>query len=91
VSLAPPKQGVPPSAAHFPAETLQPSEIACDRVVIEITLHDAVQPLADLDDGFMPSPHQGGANGRQRRPDLGINGPQPSQSQVFWLLGGLQC
>src|SRR5271157_5755266 len=68
VSLTPPKQGAPPGAAHLTAEALQPSEIAWDRVVVEIALHHAVQPLADLRDGFVPSPQQSGPNGRQRRP-----------------------
>jgi hypothetical protein len=56
VSLAPPKQGVPPGAANLTAEALQPSEIAWHRMVVEITPHHAVQPLADLRDGFVPSP-----------------------------------
>ncbi len=68
VPLAPPKQGVPPGAANLTAEALQASEIAWDRVVIEIALYHAVQPLPDLDDGFVPPPHQSGPKGRPRRP-----------------------
>jgi hypothetical protein len=56
VPLAPPKQGVPPGAANLTAETLQSSEIACDRVVVEVALHHAVQPLADLGNGLVPPP-----------------------------------
>jgi hypothetical protein len=54
--LAPPEQGVPPCAANLAAETLRSPEIAWDRVVIEIPLHRAVQPQADLSDGFVPPP-----------------------------------
>jgi len=67
VPLAPPKQGVPPSAANFTAEALQSSEIAWDCVIVEVALHHTVQPLTEFGDGFVP-PHQSGPNGRQRRP-----------------------
>jgi len=67
VSLAPSEQGVPPSAANLAAETLQSPEIAWDRVVVEIPLHHSVQPRADDGDRLVPSPHQCGSNGRQRR------------------------
>ena len=68
VPLAPPKQGVPPGAANLTAEALQSSEIGGDRMVVEVALNHAIQPLADLDDGFVPPPRQSGPNGRQRRP-----------------------
>ena len=64
VPLAPPKQGMPPGAANLTAKALQSSEIAWDRMVVEVTLHHAAQPLTDLDDGFVPPPHQSGPYGR---------------------------
>lgn len=58
MALAAPQQRMSPSAADFAAETFQTLQVAGDRVVVEVTLHHAVQPLTHDVYRFMPAAHQ---------------------------------
>jgi len=74
VTLAPPKQGMPPCAANLTAEPFQPHEITWNRVIVEIALHHTVQPLTNIGNTFMPPAHQSDPNSRQCCPHTLLRG-----------------
>lgn len=58
VPLASPQQGMPPSATHLAAKSVQPYQIRGDSVVVKVPAHHAIQPWTDDRDRLVPSLHQ---------------------------------
>jgi hypothetical protein len=58
VSLASTHQCMPPSTAYLTAHTSQSVQIPRQGVVVEVSLHHAIQPFAHNGDGLVPSSHQ---------------------------------
>jgi len=68
MALAAPQQRMSPSATYLATEAFQTLQVAGNRVVVEVTLHHAVQPLTQNVDRFMPAAHQRSPKGSQRHP-----------------------
>ena len=85
VPLTSSHQRMPPSAAHFCAEGVQPTHIAWYCVVIEISFYHSPQPASYNRDRFMASSHQSLTYRRQRctHPLLDC---QPDDLETFAIL-----
>jgi hypothetical protein len=58
MSLASTHQCMPPSATNLTAHTPHSKQISWNCVVIEVSLHHAIQPFVHNGDGLVPSSHQ---------------------------------
>lgn len=66
MSLASAQQGVSPGATYFAEKPRQPEHVTRHRVVIKIAINHTPQPSTYHRHRFVPTAHQGSANGCQR-------------------------
>lgn len=66
-----------PCPADLGAEHAEPFQIPWNRVVVQVPLHHATEPGADLSDGRMAAFHQVVSYRPQRRPHAGGDGHAP--------------